>query len=240
MNLIKIDRNGSKHYEGIVECDRCQGRGWFATGVCNGELVPSHVDNAVCWKCHGSGKVKMKWIERTPEYQAKLDAKREAKAAAEREKLKAEEAEREKARKAEEERIAKEEALERARRAVSQYVGEIGERLSVECCFQYSAWYEVSDPFGRPSTRYIHSFKDVNGNVLIWRTSCWLDLHEGEPVLLTGTVKEHSEYKEQKQTSLLRCKVKPLFERKDDPIPEQKYEGSAQEGIDLFWKCVES
>jgi len=26
---------------------------------------------------------------------------------------------------------------------------------------------------------------------------------------------------------------------KNDPIPEQKYEGSAQEGFDLFWEYVE-
>lgn len=29
------------------------------------------------------------------------------------------------------------------------------------------------------------------------------------------------------------------IEHKNDPIPEQKYEGSAQEGFDLFWKYVE-
>ena len=77
--LIKIDRNGSKHFEGMITCDRCQGRGWFATHVCNGQLVPSKIDQAVCWKCHGEGKVYGKWIERTPEYQAKLEAKRKAK-----------------------------------------------------------------------------------------------------------------------------------------------------------------
>ena len=27
---------------------------------------------------------------------------------------------------------------------------------------------------------------------------------------------------------------------KDDPIPELKYEGSAQEGFDLFWEYVEN
>ena len=79
--LIKIDRNGSKHWKGMVTCDRCSGRGWFAIGVHNGQLVPSPVDNAVCYKCGGSGKVEGKWVERTPEYQAKLDAKRAEKAA---------------------------------------------------------------------------------------------------------------------------------------------------------------
>lgn len=77
--LIKIDRNGSKHYEGLVTCDRCGGLGLFITHVLNGQPVPTTVDHGICHKCGGSGKVEGKWIERTPEYQAKLDAKRQAK-----------------------------------------------------------------------------------------------------------------------------------------------------------------
>lgn len=79
--LIKIDRNGSKHYEGWITCDRCSGRGLYATGTINGQLRITPVDGGVCHKCLGTGKVLGKWIERTPEYQAKLDAKRAEKAA---------------------------------------------------------------------------------------------------------------------------------------------------------------
>lgn len=74
--LIKIDRNGSKHYEGLVTCDRCGGLGLFAIGTNNGQPVITTVDDGICHKCFGAGKVMGKWIERTPEYQAKLDAKR--------------------------------------------------------------------------------------------------------------------------------------------------------------------
>lgn len=83
--LVKIDRNGSKHYEGWIKCDRCGGRGLFATGTVNGQPRITPVDNGICHKCLGSGKVWGKWIERTPEYEAKLAEKRakraEAKAA---------------------------------------------------------------------------------------------------------------------------------------------------------------
>ena len=79
--LLKVDRNGSKHYLEECACDRCSGRGWFATGVCNGQLVPSRIDSAICWQCKGSGKVIRKVIERTPEYEAILEKRRQEKAA---------------------------------------------------------------------------------------------------------------------------------------------------------------
>lgn len=34
-------------------------------------------------------------------------------------------------------------------------------------------------------------------------------------------------------------KIDELIEHENDPIPEYKYEGSAQEGFDLFWEYVE-
>ena len=77
--LIKIDRNGSKHYEGLVKCDRCGGDGIYKWGaVINGR--PQYA--GTCFKCLGAGTVIDTWIERTPEYEAKLAAKRAEKAAA--------------------------------------------------------------------------------------------------------------------------------------------------------------
>ena len=213
--LIKVDRNGSKHYEGMVTCERCGGLGYYAIGIMNDHLVLSPLDNGVCWKCGGAGKVKSKWIERTPEYQAKLDARREAKRKAEAEKRAKEQAEAEAIRKAEEEkRIAE----EKARKAISQYVGNKGERITVKATYVKSSWFEIRSFKGYGTdTMYIHTFKDVDGNKLIWKTGSslgtWLEngewqTHEyGEPVDLTGTVKEHSEYKDEKQTVLIRCKL---------------------------------
>ena len=113
--LIKIDRNGSKHYEGYVSCDKCGGDGvykWGAFRMENGVAVPQYA--GICWKCDGNGKLLKKWIERTPEYQAKLDAKREAKHAKEYE-------EKREAIEAEQKRIAEEtaqrEAAEAARKS---------------------------------------------------------------------------------------------------------------------------
>lgn len=73
--LIKIDRNGSKHFEEIRACDKCGGSGNFEWNFVNGIAQRS----GTCFRCGGTGKVIDKWIERTAEYQAKLDAKSLAK-----------------------------------------------------------------------------------------------------------------------------------------------------------------
>ena len=60
--LVKIDKNGSKHYI-EDECPRCHGTGRYGT-------------YGVCFKCNGSGKYEHTIIERTPEYEKKLAEKR--------------------------------------------------------------------------------------------------------------------------------------------------------------------
>lgn len=211
-NLIKIDRNGSKHYEGDIVCDRCNGKGYYAIGVCNNQPVLSHLDSGICWKCHGKGVVHGKWIERTPEYQAKLDAKRQAKIAAEQAKQatleaerKALQAEREAKERAEKEA---EEARIRAEKAISQYVGNIGDKIEVEVSYVRSGSWEQRSFSGWGTERmYIHTFKDSYGNVFTWKTQKGLELNCGESVIVKGTIKNHSEYRDEKQTELTRCKV---------------------------------
>ena len=199
--LIKIDRNGSKHWYGQVTCPRCGGAGgaeqWKATGW-------------TCYECGGKGWVMDSWIERTPEYELKLEARRKAKRA----KWEAEHAEEIAKREAyykelEEKREAERKAKE-AEKAISQFVGTVGEKLEMEVT------YIGSPRFERPSfggwgteTCYIHTFKDANGNKLVWKTSSAIwDIEEGQKVTVRGTVKEHNEYKGEKQTNLIRCKIK--------------------------------
>lgn len=196
--LIKIDRNGSKHYEGMITCDRCGGTGIYAWCVCNGVIVPTIVDNGVCHKCNGAGKVKGKWIERTPEYQAKLDAKRRAKQEAEWAKQEAEK------KAAQEER----DLQLRAEREISKHVGKIGERMIIKATYQRSGSWEQKAYVGYGTvTMYVHIFKDADGNVFTWKSQNGISMEYGEPVNLTGTVKEHVEYKGERQTVLTRCKV---------------------------------
>lgn len=210
--LIKVDRNGSKHFEGDVTCDRCGGRGYYAIAMCNGSPVLSPLDGGVCWKCFGKGTVHGKWIERTPEYQAKLDARREAKRKAEQEKWEAEqaklEAERAEAQRLAEKAEAEAEAKRLAEKAISQYIGSVGERMSITATYIRSAYFEVPSFRGYGTeTMFVHTFK-ADGNVIVWKTSKALNLECDKEVEITGTVKDHSEYRDEKQTVLTRCKIK--------------------------------
>lgn len=201
--LIKVDKNGTKYYEGLVPCTRCGGAGgadkWKPTGW-------------RCYKCGGTGKQAGKWKEYTPEYEAKLAERRRKR----REKYLAEheqeikEREEARAKKEAAERAEKErqEAAERAEKAKSQYVGKVGDKLDVKAVYKFSAWYETKAFCGYGmQTNYIHTFK-VGDNTLVWKTTRGLGLEKETEVTLKGTIKEHNEYKGEKQTILTRCKVK--------------------------------
>lgn len=155
-----------------------------------------------------------KWIERTPKYQAKLDAKREAKWAkiraeqeAEYEKIRAEREERERK---EVEKRAAEEARIKAEKAISQYIGEIGERIERKVTLKKRAYWDAKIGW-LETTIYAITFRDEQGNVLVWKTQsgCY-DFNEGDELVLTGTVKKHSEYGDEKQTELQRCKLQAV------------------------------
>lgn len=219
--LIKIDRNGSKHYEGRVACDRCGGDGLYKWGaMINGN--PQYV--GTCFKCSGAGWVIDKWIERTPEYQAKLDAKRKARYEAKQAELDAERAEldAERAKREEEERCEREERerLEAERKAISRHIGEIGDKVALTLTYTGSAsWEQPSFSGYGVETHYIHKFEDAAGNVITWKTGtslCWADNkghwqhpEDGSIVKVSGRIKEHTTYNGQKQTMLTRCKVNP-------------------------------
>ena len=116
------------------------------------------------------------------------------------------------------------------------YIGEIGKRIKVEVTYKKSFSY-VDHKFGYyGTTHYIHTFEDAEGNVLVWKTTnpveyikndCFEFATEGSVVELTGTVKEHSEYKDQPQTVATRCKFN-LVERAKTEHEIQKEEAEAQ------------
>ena len=93
------------------------------------------------------------------------------------------------------------EAEAEAARKSSGYVGEIGQRLTVNVmeAKYITSWESM---YG---LTHLYRFVDADGNVFVWFSSKMID--EAEVKSLKGTVKEHSERDGIKQTVLTRCKV---------------------------------
>lgn len=89
--------------------------------------------------------------------------------------------------------------------SLSEYIGEVGERLR-----NLTAIYKSSRGFsGKYGWTNIHTFQ-VGEDVLVWFTQKELNLEKGVAVDLTGTVKKHEEFREVKTTQLSRCIIKEV------------------------------
>lgn len=91
----------------------------------------------------------------------------------------------------------------------SDYVGNIGDKITSKVVITKILCFDSM--YG---TCYIILMKDSNGNILKWKTSKPLNAlyKEGTETTVTGTVKDHDEYRGEKQTSLTRCKFSEIVE----------------------------
>lgn len=90
----------------------------------------------------------------------------------------------------------------------SQHVGTIGERTSFDVTLTHRTFWETHVVAWQTQTQYLHTFEDADGNVFIWKTTNSLyKLEVGDKITIRGTIKEHSEYNEVKQTVLQRCQI---------------------------------
>ncbi len=82
----------------------------------------------------------------------------------------------------------------------SEWAGEVGERVSfnIAAMMLITSWETI---YG---TTYVYRFTGEDGNVYTWKTG--KDIPETAKKV-TGTVKEHREYRGVKQTELTRCRV---------------------------------
>ena len=85
----------------------------------------------------------------------------------------------------------------------SEYIGDIKERIR-DLEVEFTGSRDIEGFYG---TSHIYTFLSGE-NVIVWITSSCQSLEKGEIVFLTGTVKEHSEYKGIKQTKMSRCIIK--------------------------------
>jgi hypothetical protein len=87
--------------------------------------------------------------------------------------------------------------------SLSEYVGEVGQRLrNLTAIFKSTRGFQSG--FGWTN---IHTFQ-IGEDVLVWFTQKDLELEKGQAVDLTGTIKKHEEFRGVKTTQLSRCIVK--------------------------------
>lgn len=88
-----------------------------------------------------------------------------------------------------------------AKNAQSQHVGQVGERIK----FTAAEATTVTSWETEWGTMWLEKIVDASGNVFMWKTSKCVEIKPGH--VITGTIKEHSEYEGTKQTVLTRCKI---------------------------------
>jgi len=90
---------------------------------------------------------------------------------------------------------------------VSNYVGEVGKRLKnvkAEVIFKR----HIESNYG---TSTLYTFKDDEGNIMkTFYSGSNISLEKGNIIYLSGTVKKHNEYENEKQTMLNRISVKEV------------------------------
>lgn len=101
----------------------------------------------------------------------------------------------------------------------SEYVSQPKKRLDLELTLVNDYVFSgVAYNYYDDGTRHIYTFRDEDGNCLVWKTSkaieCfdeergqWAYAEVGDTVSMRATVKGHSEYRDTKQTVITRPKV---------------------------------
>ena len=100
----------------------------------------------------------------------------------------------------------KKESVNRAKAvSKSQWIGEVGERLKKKDAIFVSGRYFENEWGGK----YIYTFK-IGDNVCTWFSQTIIDedIEPGDKIVLSGTVKTHSEFNGVLQTVLNRCIIK--------------------------------
>ena len=83
------------------------------------------------------------------------------------------------------------------------YYGSIGDKITVTLTL--SNYFSYDGSYG---LQFIYLFQDQDQNTFKWSTSKVIGPEIGESVTLTGTIKNHEQYKGVRQTVITRCKIK--------------------------------
>lgn len=86
---------------------------------------------------------------------------------------------------------------------VNEYVGTVGDRLTLDVRMVADV-KPIDSDFG---TTFLHTFKDAGGRIFKTFSSYRLADNRGATLVIKGTVKRHGEWKDSKETTLGRCAV---------------------------------
>lgn len=94
----------------------------------------------------------------------------------------------------------------RKSKAVSNWVGEVGDMLEVQVRFDKRVFLYGSE-YG---DTYLYTFKTAEGNTITWKTSYMDTEFLGGDMIIRGRVKELTEFANVKQTQVTRAKLRKL------------------------------
>ena len=134
------------------------------------------------------------------------------------------------------------------------YVGTIGQKITADVTVVgIYKWKDYSFSY-YGSTKYIYTMKDADGNIFVWKTgsimaiedakdkvgrSIWYCIKKKDKIQITGTVKDHSVYKDEDQTVLTRVKIKAVIEKTitwEEKVQSRQDEQLATlQGGDFVW-----
>jgi len=99
-------------------------------------------------------------------------------------------------------------AASEAKRAASGFVGKVGERIEVAVEVERVAGYDrpAFRGFGTEYVRIV-TMRDAAGNAIVVKSPAFYGREKGDKFTLRATVKDHSEYRGEKQTIVMRAAV---------------------------------
>lgn len=121
--------------------------------------------------------------------------------------------------------------IERAKRMENNHFGEVGKRYK-DCNIQnvdtIASWYTEW------GVTCVYKITLEDGNILTWKTnkSIFADMMEGEEFdKITFTVKNHGEYKGEKQTEITRCKITYRKKMEVEKHPSEEFDLSVLDAL---------
>lgn len=118
----------------------------------------------------------------------------------------------------------------------SEYIGKIGERIT----FNVASTKIVTSWETDYGMVHLVKFVSVDGNVFMWKSSSVHNLPDDFELIesITGTVKDHTEFRDVKQTFITRCKIKERTIKKEEPH-HAPYNDEAEKALEQFLNDLE-